>query len=190
MCNSAARVPVDRIRFDVDPRQVNFRRAVIFSDANDNHYGMGSDITRVRINRAGTTVVSEELDVPVGEQTSGQLKVTVDNGDNPPLSISAVELLSLERRVYFNAQGKPQLKLYYGDDKLGPPVYDYARFFKPDPTAAKAELSPGAHNEAYTGRPDERPWSERHKAVLWLAMILAVMVLAVLAVRGLKAEST
>jgi len=190
MCNSAARVPVDRIRFDVDPRQVNFRRAVIFSDANDNHYGMGSDITRVRINRAGTTVVSEELDVPVGEQTSGQLKVTVDNGDNPPLSISAVELLSLERRVYFNAQGKPQLKLYYGDDKLGPPVYDYARFFKPDPTAAKAELSPGAHNEAYTGRPDERPWSERHKAVLWLAMILAVIVLAVLAIRGLRSEST
>ena len=190
MCNSAAKVPIDRIRFHVDPGRVNFRRAVMFSDANDNHYGMGSDITRVRINRAGTTVVSEELDVPVGEQTSGPLKVTIDNADNPPLSISTVELLSLERRVYFDAQGKSQLKLYYGDDKLGPPVYDYARFFKPDPAAAKAELSPGAHNEAYTGRPDERPWSERHNAVLWLAMILAVIVLAVLAIRGLRSEST
>ena len=144
VCNSSAKVPVDRIRFHVDPNQVNFRRAVMFSDANDNHYGMGSDITRVRINRAGTTVVSEELDVPVGGQTSGQLKVTIDNGDNPPLAISAVELLSLERRVYFDVQGKSQLKLYYGDDKLGAPVYDYARFFKADSGAARAELVRGA----------------------------------------------
>jgi hypothetical protein len=190
MCDSSTRVPVDRIRFHVDPMQANFRRAVLFSDANDSHYGMGSDITRVRINRAGTSVVSEELDVPVGGQISGQLKVTVDNGDNPPLSISAVDLLSLERRVYFDAQGKSQLKLYYGDDKLEAPVYDYARFSKPDPSAAKAELGPGAHNEAYTGRPDGRPWSERHKAVLWLAMILAVIVLAAMAIRGLRTEAS
>ena len=190
VCNSSAKVPVDRIRVHVDPKQVNFRRAVMFSDATDNHYGTGSDITRVRINRAGTTGVSEELDVPVSGQTSGQLKVTVDNGDNPPLVISAVELLSLERRVYFDVQGKSQLKLYYGDDKLEAPVYDYAKFFKADPAAAKAELGPGAHNEAYAGRPDERPWSERHKAVMWLAMILAVIVLAVLAIRGLRSEST
>lgn len=188
MCNSSAKVPVDRVRFQLDPKQVNFRRAVMFSDANDNHYGMGSDIARVKINRAGTAVMSEELDVPVGGQSSGPLKVTVDNGDNPPLAISTVELLSVERRVYFDAQSKSSLKLYYGDDKLEAPVYDYARFFKPDQAAAEAELGPGAHNEAYTGRPDERPWSERHKEVLWVAMILAVIALAVLAIRGLKAN--
>ena len=108
----------------------------------------------------------------------------MDNGDNPPLAISGVHLLSVERRVYFDPQGKSQLKLYYGDEKLGAPVYDYARFFKADPAAAKAELGPGAHNEAYNGRPDSRPWSERHKAVLWLAMVLAVVVLAALAIRG------
>jgi hypothetical protein len=45
------------------------------------------------------------------------------------------------------------------------------------------------HNAAYTGRPDDRPWSERHKAVLWAAMLLAVVVLAVLAVRGFKSET-
>lgn len=190
LCNSSAKVPVDRILFQVDPKQENFRREVMFSDANDNHYGMGSNINRVRINRAGTTVVSEELDVPVGGQTSGQLKVTVDNGDNPPLAISAVELLSLERRVYFDAQGKSSPKLYYGDDKLGAPVYDYARFFKADPSASRVNLGPGAHNQAYTGRPDERPWSERHKAVMWFAMILAVIVLAVLAIRGLRTEAS
>ena len=188
ICDSPVRVPVDRVRFQIDPKQVNFRRAVVLSDASEQRYG-GGEITRVRMNRAGTTVIAEEMDVLVRGQNSGRLKVTVDNGDNPPLSISDVELLSVERRVYFDPQGKSLLKLYYGDGKLGPPVYDYARFFKADPAAAKAELGPGTHNEAYRGRPDDRPWSERHKAVLWLAMLLAVIVLAALAIRGLKASS-
>ncbi|MGH9546561.1 MAG: DUF3999 family protein [Terriglobales bacterium] len=187
-CNSPVRVPVDRVRFRVDPKQVNFRRAVVLSDATDHRYGTSGEITRVRMNRGGTTVVSEEMDVPIGGQSSGQLKITVENGDNPPLAISGVELLSVERRVYFDPQGKSLLRLYYGDDKLGAPVYDYARFFKADPAAAKAELGPGTHNEAYRGRPDDRPWSERHKAVLWLAMLLAVFVLTALAIRGLTAK--
>jgi len=187
-CNSPLRVPVDRVRFEVDPKQVNFRRAVVLSDASDHHYGTGG-ITRVRMNRGGTTVLSEELDVPIGARSSGQLKITVDNGDNPPLTISGVQLLSVERRVYFDPQGKSLLRLYYGDNKLDSPVYDYARFFKADPAAAKAGLGPGNHNQAYSGRPDDRPWSERHTAVLWLAMLLAVAVLAALAIRGLKAKA-
>jgi hypothetical protein len=186
-CNSPLHVPVDRVRFVVDPKQVNFRRAIVLSDASDHHYGTG-EITRVRMNRAGTAVVSEEMDAPIGGLGSGQLKLIVDNGDNPPLAISGVQLLSVERRLYFDPQGKSLLRLYYGDNKLDSPVYDYARFFKADPAAAKAELGPGTHNPAYSGRPDDRPWSERHKAVLWLAMLLAVAGLAALAIRGLKAK--
>jgi hypothetical protein len=186
-CNAPLHVPVDRVRFHVDPKQVNFRRAIVISDASDHYYGTG-EITRVRMNRAGTTVVSEEMDVPIEDRGSGQLMITVDNGDNPPLAISG-QLLSVERRLYFETQGKSLLKLYYGDDKLQSPVYDYARFFKADPAAANAEVGPGSQNPAYRGRPDDRPWSERHRAILWLAMLLAVVVLAALAIRGLKAKA-
>ena len=188
-CNSPPRVPVDRIRFQVDPKLVNFRRAVVLSDAAGREYGSSDEIARVRLNRAATTVVSEEMEVPIRGQSSGQLKITVDNGDNPPLAIAGVQLLSLERRVYFDPQGKSWLKLYYGDYKLDAPVYDYARFFKADRAAARADLGSGSHNEAYSGRPDDRPWSERHSALLWLAMLLAVAVLAILAVRGLRTEA-
>lgn len=187
-CESPLRVPVDRIRFQVEPRQVNFRRAVTLVDASGRYEG-GGEITRVRLNRAGTTVVSEEMDVQISGQSSGRFTITVDNGDNPPLAIAAVQLLSVERRVYFDPQKKVSPKLYYGDPKLDAPVYDYARFFRADPAAAKAELAPGAHNEAYSGRPDDRPWSERHKAVLWLAMLVAVAVLAALAIRGLRTHA-
>jgi hypothetical protein len=185
-CESPLRVPVDRVRFQVEPGQVNFRRAVILSDSTG-RYESGGEITVVRLNRAGTTVVSEELDVQIAGQSSGRLTITVDNGDNPPLAIAAVQLLSVERRIYFDPHEKSSLKLYYGDPKLDAPVYDYARFFHADPAAARAELGQGTHNEAYSGRPDDRPWSERHKAVLWLAMLLAVIVLAALAIRGLRA---
>ena len=188
-CDSPLHVPVDRVRFQVDPKQVNFRREVVLSDAGDLRYGVGGEITRVRMNRGGTTVISEELDVPIGGRRSGPLKITLDNGDNPPLRITGVHLLSIERRVYFDPQGKPLLRLYYGDSKLESPVYDYAKFFKADAAVAQAELGPGSHNPAYSGRPDDRPWSERHKAVLWLAMVLAVVVLAGLALRGLKAKA-
>jgi hypothetical protein len=186
-CEWPLRVPVDRIRFQVDPKQVNFRRSVTLSDSGRQH--AGGEITRVRLNRAGTAVVSEEMDVSTATQSTGSMTVTIDNGDNPPLAIATVQLLSIERRVYLDPQGKSALQLYYGDSKLDSPVYDYARFFHADPTAAKAELGPGAHNAAYRGRPDDRPWSERHNAVLWLAMLLAVAVLALLAVRGLKARA-
>jgi hypothetical protein len=172
----------------VDPKQINFRRSVTLSDSVRQGAGNG-EITRVRLNRAGTAVVSEEMDVPVATQGPGSMTVSIDNGDNPPLAIAGVQLLAVERRVYFDPQGKSSLKLFYGDLKLNSPVYDYARFFNADPAAPRAVLGPGAHNQAYEGRADERPWSERHNAVLWLAMLLAVVVLALLAVRGLKARA-
>jgi hypothetical protein len=189
ICDSPLRVPVERVRFRIDAKQVNFRRTVVLADASEQRYGDG-EITRVRMNRGGATVIAEEMDVLIRGQNSGRLKVSVDNGDNPPLSISGVELLSVERRVYFDPQGRSLLRLYYGDSKLGSPIYDYARFFKADPAAAMATLGPGTHNEAYRGRPDDRPWSERHKAVLWTAMLLAVIVLAGLAIRGLRIVSS
>ena len=141
------------------------------------------DLSRVRVNRGGTLVTAEELSINTAAG-SGRLTVTVQNGDNPPLGILAVQPLALERRVYFDPQGKRLLKLYYGDAKLPAPVYDYARFFRKD-VAAEAMLGAETLNAAYTGRSDERPWSERHKGILWAAMLLAVLALGVLAIRGL-----
>ena len=190
-CEIPPRVPLNRILFRVEPAQVNFRRTVSVEDAKGTQAGSG-EISRVRMNRAGTLVTAEELAVNIfglnSDGSSGHLILTIDNGDNPPLTILAAEPLSLERRVYFDPQGKTALTLYYGDEKLAGPVYDYARFFHLDASPAEAQLGPGAHNAQYTGRPDDRPWSERHMGVLWAAMILAVLALGVLALRGLRTE--
>jgi hypothetical protein len=178
---------MDRIAFQLAPGQVNFRRTVSVLDLKGTQEASG-EINRVRINRAGTLVNTEELAIGI-VRLSGQFTITIDNGDNPPLSILEAQPLSLERRIYFDPQGKTSLALYYGDEKLSVPVYDYARFFHLETSAAEAQLGTGAHNPLYTGRPDDRPWSDRHMGILWAVMILAVLALSALAVRGLRSEA-
>jgi hypothetical protein len=133
-------------------------------------------------------VTNEDLAVNVSGHY-GRITISIDNGENPTLAVTA-HPLAVERRVYFDPQGKSTLQLFYGDPKLSSPIYDYARFFHVDPSAAKADLGPGGHNSRYSGRPDDRPWSERHTGVLWSAMILAVLILAALAVRGLSSANS
>jgi hypothetical protein len=185
-CEIPARVPLSRILLRVDPGQVNFRRSMTVEDARGEQIATG-EISRVRVNRAGTLVTNEELAMSV-TGSSGPLTLNIDNGDNPPLAIIAAQPLALERRVYFDPRGRSALRLYYGDEKLPAPVYDYARFFHLDASPAEAQLGPGAHNAQYTGRPDDRPWSDRHVGILWGAMILAVLALSGIALRGLRTE--
>jgi len=186
-CTAPVPVPLSRILLQVAPEQVNFRRVVSVEDREGQQIASG-EISRVRLNRAGILVTSEELAVNLGG-SPGTFTLVIDNGDNPPLRILSAQPFSLERRVYFDPQGKNTFTLYYGDEKLPAPVYDYARLFHIDASATEAQLGPVAQNPHYTGRPDDRPWSERHMAILWGAMVLAVLGLAVLAIRGLRKES-
>jgi hypothetical protein len=119
----------------------------------------------------------------VGQKT---IKVIVHNGDDPPLKLSGARLQQHERRIYFLAPAGSQLALYYGDEKRDSPVYDYAKLFQQEKNAVTAPMGAETANANYTGRPDERPWSERHPAVLWAAILAAVAVLGALALRSLK----
>jgi hypothetical protein len=187
-CEVQARAPLDRLQFEIPSNALNFRRNVSLADSNGRQIANGN-ISRVRMTHSGHKVSSEELAVSVFGPHKERVVITIQNGDDAPLPISAVEPQAIERRIHFDPNGKSFLKLYYGDPKLEPPVYDYANFFEEDTAAVPAQLGPGMHNAEYRGRPDERPWSERHKSVLWVAMLAAVALLAALAVRGLRTTS-
>ncbi|MCI0353487.1 MAG: DUF3999 domain-containing protein [Acidobacteria bacterium] len=179
-------VPLERLTFDVDPSQVNFRREFQVINA-ENRRVAGGSLSRVRIRRAGSQVDSEDLALNLSGVRSKQFRIVIQNGDDPPSRLRRVEALSVERRLYFDPRGNTKLSLYYGDEKLSPPVYDYAKFFQADAAAPAARLASHARNSAYTGRPDTRPWSERNPAILWTALILAVAGLAAVALKGLRA---
>ncbi|MGA2102958.1 MAG: hypothetical protein ABSG34_17750 [Candidatus Sulfotelmatobacter sp.] len=183
-CTIPDKVPLSRISFQIAPAQVNFRRSVSVEDAKGSQFSSG-EISRVRVNRAGTLVTDENLSINISGNSS-QFTIVVDNADNPPLNITEADPFAIERRVYFDPNGKPLLMLYYGDEKLSAPVYDYERFFHVESVPSEAQLGPGTHNPKYSGRPDARPWSEQHTVILWGAMLLAVLALAILAIRGLR----
>lgn len=192
-CTLNVGMPVERIAFQVTgPKgtssQPNFSRTVLIDDEQGSEIQSGS-ISRVLVKRAGETVSNENLAIDVYPRTAKKLRIIVENGDDAALPIAQVQPLSFERRVYFDPRSRAALRLYYGDGKLDAPAYDFAKFFQQNPNAVAAELGSAEANAQYTGRPDERPWSERHNWVLWAAMLLAVVVLSGLAIRGLKSNA-
>lgn len=181
-CDLDSGVPVARILFTVPTDLVNFRRNVSVSDANGVQLCSGS-ISRIRMKSGNEEVITEDLAVPFCANKEAHVLIAIDNGDNKPLMVEKVEPQALERRIYFDPGGRSAVRLYYGDEKLSAPEYDYARFFHKEANAVLAVMGTESQNPAYTGRPDDRPWSERHGWVLWGAMLAAV---AVLAVKGLS----
>jgi hypothetical protein len=178
-------VPVNRVTLDIDPAQPNFRRSVQVTDDKDDYIGSG-EIDRVHMVRSGQKIDTDDYDVSISAVGHKTIKVIIDNGDDPPLKIKSARLQQLEHRLYFDAPASGALTLYYGDEKLDPPVYDYAKLFLLAKDAAPAQLGAEQANAAYTGRPDERPWTERHPAVLWIAIVAAVLVLGAIALRSMK----
>jgi hypothetical protein len=190
-----ANVPVDRLTFTIDPTQPNFRRTVEIQSETKKWLGSETDthtqtseLSRIHLVRGGQKIDSEKSDVELSGTWPAKINVVIHNGDDQPLKISGVHLQQLERRIYFdlNAQSTDSVLLYYGDEKLEAPEYDYAKLFQRDAHATVAQLGREVSNAAYTPRPDDRPWSERHPAVLWIAIIAAVVILGALALRSMK----
>jgi hypothetical protein len=136
--------------------------------------------------RNGQKVDTEQTWLDLRGTSQGTLRIIIHNGDDVPLKITSARLQQYERRIYFDCDSGARPRLYYGDEKLGPPVYDYAKLFQKDANAGQVQLGGEEPNAAYTGRPGDRPWSERHPAVLWLAIVSAVLILGGIALRSMK----
>jgi hypothetical protein len=100
-----------------------------------------------------------------------------------------VKLEMLERRLCFESVANAAYMLYYGDSALAFPRYDYATLFAPQATAVAGTLGPEQANPAYQARPDDRPFTERHPALMWVALIAVIALLGGVALRSPRAPS-
>jgi hypothetical protein len=157
-------------------------------DGKDEPYG-AQQISRIHMLRKDQKVDVERTSVELCGNCQGTLKVVIQNGDDPPLKISGAHLQQWERRIYFDADAGERPWVYYGDEKLGVPEYDYAKLFQKDAHAEAVALEPEVNNAAYVPRPDERPWSEQHPAFLWVAILAAVVILGAVALRSLQTNA-
>jgi Protein of unknown function (DUF3999) len=180
-----ANTPVERLTLDIDPTQSNFYRQIQIRGSQDEPYAT-DQISRIHMLRDGQKVDVERTSIELCGNCQRTLKAVIQNGDDPPLKITGAHLLQWERRIYFDSDAGERPWLYYGDEKLAAPEYDYAKLFQKEATIQAVALDPEVNNAAYVPRPDDRPWSDQHPALLWIAILAAVIILGTVAVRSLK----
>jgi len=178
-------VPVERLKLAIDPAQGNFQREIEMQSDARSTAGVG-EISRIHMQRNGGKIDVDQTWLSLSATSQGQLRAVIHNGEDAPLRITRARLQHYERRIYFDCDAGTSVAVYYGDQKLDAPVYDYAKLFQGDVTAGQLQMGAEEANSGYTGRPDDRPWSERHPAVLWAAILAAVAILGGIAVRSLK----
>jgi hypothetical protein len=180
-----ANTPVERLTLDIDPTQSNFCRQIQIRGNKDEPYG-SDQISRIHMLRNGQKVDVERTSIELCGNCQRPLKAVIQNGDDPPLKITGAHLQQWERRIYFDSDAGERPWVYYGDEKLGAPEYDYAKLFQKDARVEPVALDPEVNNAAYVPRPDDRPWSDQHPALLWVAILAAVVILGAVAARSLK----
>jgi hypothetical protein len=196
------RVPVDRLLFDAPPEPKNFSRDVSIEIAEEPASReqqaqpaaqSGGSLLRLHGERDGQRIDEERvyLDPPrTVYDRATQWTVTVHNGDDMPLRFAALHVLMLQRQLCFEAASGSTYTLRYGDPALDAPRYDYARWFTPQAGAAHADLGPEQTNARWMARPDQRAFTERHPALLWIALVVVVAVLGFVAVRTARQLNT
>lgn len=186
-------VPVERVRFQMQTgKTVNFARTVKVtaraSEEGSRSESASGEILRVKITRGGREIEDEDLTIPftIGAnlQSPATVEVVVENGDDQPLPIAAVNLEMRERKLCWQASVARSPVLYYGDKTLPAPVYDYARIFPVSGRQAEATIRAEESNVLFHQTQAKRPLTERYPQLLWLALIGVVGTLGLVALRS------
>jgi hypothetical protein len=191
-----AHMPVDRIAFEPGATPAAFSRDVTVSavsisekqadDQTPPPQPVTSNGSLLRIHKVqnGKRIDEERLAIDAPRDTFGtpsRWTVTIANGDDAPLLLKSVRLEMLERTLCFDASANAVYKLRYGDAALAVPQYDYARLFVPQANALEANAGQERLNPVWQPRPDERPFTERHRILLWAALVAVIALLAAIA---------
>ena len=196
-----AHLPVDRIAFAPGPKPALFSRDVSISvepvppskaeiDSPPPRPAMSyGNILRVHKIDNGRRIDEERLvvDPPWTDLNVPQKwTITIENRDDAPLNLESVQLEMVERDVCYQADGNASYMLFYGDPALETPHYDYEQLVSVEASAAQIEAGPEALNPAYQPRPDERPFTEKHPVLLWVALGVVIALLGAIALRTAK----
>lgn len=196
-----AHVPVDRITFAPGASPALFSRNVTVNatpiaqsrpadqEQLPQTISSAGNLLRVHKLQDGKRIDEEHLtiDAPRGvfDETS-KWTITIENGDDPPISLNSVRLEMLERTLCFEAAAGTAYTLYYGDPALDAPRYDYATLFTPQANAAHAVAGSEQANSLWQPRPDQRPFTEKHPALLWIALVAVLLLLGTIALKYQK----
>jgi hypothetical protein len=190
------RIPIERVSFDLPPAyKPNFSRDVHITarpadtpDAPSTSEILAGTILRVHLTQSGREIRQQQLSVPAtlgsNMQSAATVEVAIDNGNDTPIPVTAIRLETRQRKLCFDAPSAAALTLFYGDPALTAPRYDYARLFSPSSTIHAAQLGSEQLNPIYHDRPDSRPLTDRNPHLLWIALLIVICLLAIVAIRS------
>ena len=163
-------VPVDELRITAATRR--YDRQVVVEATNNR--AAWNFVSSGRVSRFQGSVPSP---IPVG--TSARfLRVTIDNGDDPPLEGIEVRALSRSYALVLEGGHRAPYTLYYGARGVRPPNYEFARLpLSNNARIDGATLTPERLNREFEF--PERPFGERHGWIFSAALAAAALVVAV-----------
>ena len=154
----------------------------------------GINLLRIHGQHSGTAVNEERLTLDlstVGAENGSRILVVIDNGDDAPIQIKSVRLEMLERDLCFDAASGAAYTLYYGAPDVASPRYDYPQLTTMQPNAARVALTAEAANQAFRiPPPPEKPFTERHPVLLWIALLAVIAVLAFIAYSSARKQNS
>lgn len=174
-------VPIAEVRFEV--AQPEFNRSVLIEASPDGESWSQQAAGKIFRFRQ-KDILEESLTVGFAEVHEERFwRVAVVNGNDPPLAAAQPALFTTPRHVVFRQELGRAYRLLYGQSEAPAPSYELSRM-----TARKAleDALPGSlgDEEVNSAYADPRPWTEQHPLVLWLALAVAVVLLAYSALRA------
>jgi hypothetical protein len=199
-----AHIPIERVSFTLDPKfNQNFLRGVKIAATPDDSSDQAAaesitgEISRVSIPQPGSDqapLENQQLSIDTALAADMRIPATVEisinNGDDTPLPITSITLAMRQRKVCFEAASlRSSSTLFYGDEDLHVPTYDYASLFVDQPNPITATLAAEMKNTSFVPRRDTRTYAERHPELLWVGLLTAIGILGSIALRGSRRQS-
>lgn len=174
-------LPSDRVRVDAD--RSDFHRAVEL-EASDDAKNWRT-VAQGTIFQVGN---EQSLALSYRERYDRYLRLRIFNGDNRPVPVVRVYVETLKRVMKFLPPSAGDVQLYYGNPDARAPVYDFAAILRrqaplPETTPLVGEWR---RNPDYRSPAEPvKPWSERHPALLYGVLGVAVVGMGLVTVRFL-----
>jgi hypothetical protein len=126
--------------------------------------------------------VEESLNISLNGSKYRYLRVRIRNHNDPPLHFTGSGASRLTQRVLFAPRVDGSYSVYCGNPSAPRPQYDVARYIDRlgQDGMSPAGLGKVGSNPAYQAPTRVVPWSERHRAIIWVALVAMLAVLGLL----------
>ncbi len=177
-------IPASEVHFAVAPLEF-IRRVGLAASDDKREWNSFASGQIYRFHRGEKVQQALSVPIPYRAASARYWRVTVENGNDAPLPVAAVQLYTTPRHLMFEQQPGRSYSLIYGQQRAEAAEYDLGERVNQQgrTTALAVKLGPEEVNVAWI---DPRPWTEAHAVFLWGVLLLAVIAIGFTAVQSMR----